>query len=90
MMYNYLHHIVQVSNISFKNQLLITLFWPENRIAEEKASWQLASLHQDEAEETQTAQPEIPFESKENLLWAKCTIWLVSVQHLLYSWHIWQ
>lgn len=72
-MHKYLHHIVQVSNLFykvsnhlFKNQLWITQFWPENRTAEEKASWQLASPHQDEAEDTQTAQPEIPFESKEN------------------------
>lgn len=88
MMYKYLQHTVEVSNLLFKNQLWITQFWPENRTAEEKASWQLASPHQDEAEETQTAQPEIPFESKENSLWTKCNIWHVSVQLLLYSWHI--
>lgn len=79
MMYKDLHHIVQVSNLLFKNQMWITQLWPESRTAEEKASWQLASLHQDEAEDTQTAQPEIPFESKENLLWSKCNIWHVSV-----------
>lgn len=90
MMYKYLHHNAQVSNLLYENQLWITPFWPENRTAEEKASWQLASLHQDEAEEIQTAQPEIPFESKENLLWTKCNVRHVSLQFLLYSWQIWQ
>lgn len=66
MMYKYLHYNVQVSNLLYENQLWITQFWPENRTAEEKASWQLASLHQDEAEEIQIAQPEIPCESKKN------------------------
>lgn len=90
MMQKGLHHYVQVSNVLYENQPWITQFWPENRTAEEKASWQLASLHQDEAEDIQTAQPEIPFESKEHLLWTKCNIWHVSLKFLLYSWHIWQ
>lgn len=80
----YFNHIVQVSNIALKNKLWITQFWPENKTAEETASLQLASLHQDEAEDTQTAQPEIPFENKENLPWTKLNIWNASVLLFIY------
>lgn len=82
MVHKYGYHTVQVPNFLFKKKkyhLWITQFWPENRTAEEKASWQLASRHQDEVEETQTAQPEIPFENKLNSPWTKCNVWNASI-----------